>query len=165
MDAMTSQITSLGIVYSIVYSGAYQRKHQGSVSLAFMREIHRWSVISLHKGPVMWKMFPFDDIIMYTETVFDERFLSYNLMLVFLYSIQFYFVVYYLTFCDSWVSSDPQVSIKLLLIPLYNISIFFFLRTHLIKFSREFHLSQVYTVVIWFHQISFLLKESNIQMG
>ena len=38
MRAMVSQITSLTIVYSIVYSGAEQRKHQSSTSLAFVRE-------------------------------------------------------------------------------------------------------------------------------
>ena len=35
MSAMASQITSLTIVYSTVYSGADQRKYQSSVSLAF----------------------------------------------------------------------------------------------------------------------------------
>ena len=64
ISVMTSQITSLMIVYSKVYSGAYQRKHHSSVSLAFVREIHQWSVNSLHKGPVMRKRFPFDDVIM-----------------------------------------------------------------------------------------------------
>ena len=34
MGAMASQITSLTSVYSTVYSGAYQRKHQSSASLA-----------------------------------------------------------------------------------------------------------------------------------
>ena len=37
MDAIASQITSLTIVYSIVYSDADQRKHQSSASLAFVR--------------------------------------------------------------------------------------------------------------------------------
>ena len=41
MGVITSQITSLAIVYSIVYSNADQRKHQNSVSLAFLRGIHR----------------------------------------------------------------------------------------------------------------------------
>ena len=41
MGVMASQITSLMIVYSTVYSGADQRKHQSSVSLAFVRRIHR----------------------------------------------------------------------------------------------------------------------------
>ena len=52
MCAMASQITSLTIVYSAVYSGADQRKHQSSTSLSFVRGIHRWPVISPHKGPV-----------------------------------------------------------------------------------------------------------------
>ena len=38
-STMASQITSLMIVYSTVYSGADQRKHQSSASLAFVREI------------------------------------------------------------------------------------------------------------------------------
>ena len=41
-----------------------QRKHQSSASLAFVRGIHRRPVNSPHKGPVMRKMFPFDDVIM-----------------------------------------------------------------------------------------------------
>ena len=64
MDTMASQITSLMIVYSTIYSGADERQHQGSVSLAFVRGIHGWRVNSPHKGPVTWKMFPFDDVIM-----------------------------------------------------------------------------------------------------
>ena len=64
MGAIASQITSLTIVYSTVYSGADQRKYQRSVSLAFVREIHRWPVNSSHKWPVTRKMFPFDDVIM-----------------------------------------------------------------------------------------------------
>ena len=67
MGAMASQITSLTIVYSIVYSGAHQRKHQSSASLAFVRGIHRSPVNSPHKGPVMLKMFPFDDVIMFSH--------------------------------------------------------------------------------------------------
>ena len=58
MSAMASQLTNLTIVYSIVYSGADQIKHQSSVSLAFVRGIHRWPVSSPHKGPVTRKMFP-----------------------------------------------------------------------------------------------------------
>ena len=61
---MTSQITGVSIVYSIVCSGAGQRKHQSSASLVFVRGIHRWPVTSPHKGPVTRKMFPFDDVIM-----------------------------------------------------------------------------------------------------
>ena len=64
MSTMTSQITSLVIVYSTVYSGADERKHQSSASLAFVRGIHQWAVNSPHKGPVTRKMLPFDDVIM-----------------------------------------------------------------------------------------------------
>ena len=66
-EAMASQITSLAIVYTIVYSGADQRKHQSSASLAFVRGIHQWPVNSPHKWPVTRKMFPFDDVIMMPE--------------------------------------------------------------------------------------------------
>ena len=40
MSVMASQITSLIIVYSTVYSGADQRKHQSFASLAFVQGIH-----------------------------------------------------------------------------------------------------------------------------
>ena len=65
MGAIASQITSLTIVYSTVYSDADQRKHQSSASLAFVRGIHRGPVNSPHKWPVTRKMFPFDDVIMW----------------------------------------------------------------------------------------------------
>ena len=64
MGAMASQITSLAIVFSTVYSDADQRKHQRSASLSFVRRIHRRPVNSPHKWPVTRKMFPFDDDIM-----------------------------------------------------------------------------------------------------
>ena len=37
MGAIASQITSLTIIYSTVYSGTFQRKHQSSALLAFVR--------------------------------------------------------------------------------------------------------------------------------
>ena len=58
MGSMASQVTSLTIVYSTVYSGADQRKHQSSTSLAFVRGINRGPVNSPHKWPVTRKMFP-----------------------------------------------------------------------------------------------------------
>ena len=64
MGAIASQITSLTIVYSAVYSDADQNKHQSSASLAFVRGIHRGPVNSPHKWPVTRKMFPLDDVIM-----------------------------------------------------------------------------------------------------
>ena len=59
MGAMASQITNLMIVYWSVHSGADQRKHQRSTSLAFAWGIHRWPVNSQHKVPVKRNMFPF----------------------------------------------------------------------------------------------------------
>ena len=64
MDAIASQITSLTIVYSTIYTDVDQRKHQSSASLAFVWGIHRGPVNSPHKWPVTRKMFPFDDVIM-----------------------------------------------------------------------------------------------------
>ena len=64
MGAIASQIISLTVVYSTVYSDADQRKDQSSTSLAFVRGIHRGPVDSPHKWPVTRKMFPFDDVIM-----------------------------------------------------------------------------------------------------
>ena len=50
MTTMAPQITSLAVVYSIVYSGADQRKHQSSASLAFVWGIHRDRWIPRTKG-------------------------------------------------------------------------------------------------------------------
>ena len=80
MGAMVSQIISLTIVYSIIYSGADQRKHQSSVSLAFVRGIHRGPMNSPHKGPVTRKMFPFDGVI---KRSFDSLALTQMLCYIF----------------------------------------------------------------------------------
>ena len=63
MGAIASQVNSLTIVYSMVYSGADQRKHKSSASLAFVRGIHRWPANSPQKWTVTRKMSPFDDVI------------------------------------------------------------------------------------------------------
>ena len=60
MGVVASEITSLKIVYSTVYSGADQRKHQSSAS-----GIHRRPVNSPHKWQVTRKMFPFDDVFVH----------------------------------------------------------------------------------------------------
>ena len=72
MGAMATQITSLTIVYSTVYSGAHQRKHQSSASLAFVRGIHQGPVNSPHKEPVTRKIFPFDDVILSPHLRFSQ---------------------------------------------------------------------------------------------
>ena len=64
MVSIASQITSLTIVYSVVYSDVDQRKHQSSASPAFVRGIDRGPLNSPQKWSVTPKVFPFDDVIM-----------------------------------------------------------------------------------------------------
>ena len=97
MSAMASQITSLTIVYSVVYSGADNRKHQSSSSLAFAQGIRRWPLNSPHKWPVTQKMFPFDDVIMLRTLFLFTRILSspfclhvYCAVLVYTYTVQYF---------------------------------------------------------------------------
>ena len=69
MSVVVSLIAGDSIVYSTICSGADQRKHQSSTSLAFVREIHRLPMNSPHKGPVTLQMFLFDDVIMERSTI------------------------------------------------------------------------------------------------
>ena len=71
MSAMASQITGVSDVYSTVW-GADQRKHQSSVSLALVRGIPLSPVNSPHKGPVTRKIFPFGDVIMFSQQLFTD---------------------------------------------------------------------------------------------
>ena len=88
MGAMASQITSLTIVYSTVYSGADQRKYQCSASLAFVRGIHRWPMNSPHKGPETRLKFPFDDVIMrYKNPLYHDT--LYNTVELVIWSFMF----------------------------------------------------------------------------
>ena len=57
MTTLANQITSLAIVYSIVYLDADQRKHQSSASLAFVWGIHRDRWIPRTKGQLRGKCF------------------------------------------------------------------------------------------------------------
>ena len=59
-----------------VCSGADQRRHQNFASLAFVRGIHRWPVDSPHKGQVMRKVFPYDDLITKTKQIPNKYCLS-----------------------------------------------------------------------------------------
>ena len=124
MSTIASQITSLTIVYSIVYSDADQRKHQSSASLAFVWGIHRGPVNSPHKWPVTRKMFPFDHVIMSPcpsvcpfvdgmvfEVTIQFAFqiqirisyaLSYGMLLIFVIKSQ---ILYFDDFCTSAILS------------------------------------------------------------
>ena len=63
MSTMTSQITGVSTVCSAICSGADQIKHQSSASLALVRGIRQWPVVSPHRGPATRKMCLFDDVI------------------------------------------------------------------------------------------------------
>ena len=95
MTMLASQISSLPVVCSIVYSDVNQSKHQSSASLAFVREIHRGPVNFPHKWPVTRKMFPFDDVIMIFFRGRTQHNLSSYVMGAFIY----------LTFCGLPVFS------------------------------------------------------------
>ena len=71
MGAAASQITSLVIVYSTFYTGANQRKHQSSTSLAFVREFTGYRWIPAHKWPVTRKIFPFHEVIVGAKENFE----------------------------------------------------------------------------------------------
>ena len=108
MSAMASQITGISIVYSTVCSGADQRKHPSSATLAFVRGIHRWPVNSPIKGPVAPKMFPFDDVIMITIMLHRrEHNLSIHanwgikvIMLIYCRTKYYIYVAHYLYVCQ-----------------------------------------------------------------
>ena len=69
VSAMASQITGVSIVYLTVGSGADQRKHQSSASLAFVRGIHRWPVNSRTKASnaenvfISWRQHAYEIVI------------------------------------------------------------------------------------------------------
>ena len=76
MGVMASQITCVSIVSCTVCSGADQRKHQSSKSMAFVRGIHRSPMDSPHKGSITRKFFPFHDVIMKVWMAMVLTFLS-----------------------------------------------------------------------------------------
>ena len=88
MSVIASQITSLTIVYSRSYSGANQRKHQSSASLAFVRGIHRWPVNFPHKRTVKRKIFPLDDVIMNWGQHTETEMISFGKIVVNQYTIK-----------------------------------------------------------------------------
>ena len=87
IGATASQITSLTIVYSTVYSDTDQRIHQSSTSLAFVWRIHRGPVNSPHIWPVTRKLFPFHDVIMGKPDVLTDSDLATPQGVIYLYYI------------------------------------------------------------------------------
>ena len=106
---MASQITSTSTVYSTVYSGADQRKHQSSTSPAYVQGIHRWPVNSQHKWPVTRKMFP-----LVTSSCTDNFWVvafSANLLLWWLWQCVLHFIIIIKSevwiFCHYFYSLAP----------------------------------------------------------
>ena len=95
MGSIASLITSLTSVYSTVHSGADQRKHQSSASLAFVWGIHRRPMNSPHKWPVTRKIFSFDDVIImyefHAKWVFKKTFYRNECQRISLMSSQHWF--------------------------------------------------------------------------
>ena len=65
MTTIASQITSLAVVYSTVYSDADKKKPSKLHVTGLCVGNSPWPVNSPHKGPVTRKMFPIDDVIMF----------------------------------------------------------------------------------------------------
>ena len=63
MSTMASQITSLTIVYSTVYSGGDQRQNQSCASLAFAPGIHRCPSLSNFKAISWFKLPIFENFV------------------------------------------------------------------------------------------------------
>ena len=91
MNAMSPQITSLTTVYSTVYWGTDQRKHQSSAWLDFVRGIHRWPVNSPHKGPVTRKMLQFEYVIMHWRKENSGKYISHHSVKVLMHTPQYIF--------------------------------------------------------------------------
>ena len=104
MGVIASQITSLTIDYSTVYSDADQRKHQSPASLAFVGGTHRGPVNSPHKWPVTRKMFPFDDVIMKRAQVFGRHKVNYAWIIIFHNDIMYYVHNYITNILAFWFS-------------------------------------------------------------
>ena len=102
MSAVASQITSPTSVYSTVYSGVDQRKHQSSVSLAFVRGIHRWPLNSPQKGQVTRKMYPFDDVIMVPR--YSEHWQSVHVWYIFNLNLLTSVWHYWISVSNAWFS-------------------------------------------------------------
>ena len=114
MGVIASQITSLTIVYSTIYSSTDRSKHQSSTSLAFVLGIHRSPVNSPPKVPVARKIVPFDDVIMSLTMVLQTvvKFIQGPLIYFFLNLNKDMFVVVYnmLHYCPALLGPREKLA-------------------------------------------------------
>ena len=76
------------------------------MSLVFVRGIHQSLVNSLHKGPVTWKMFPFDDVLMMSMD-------GYTICFVYIISIEIWTLI---TMRQEWSRTPLMRQSKLVLV-------------------------------------------------
>ena len=155
MSTIASQITSLTIVYSTIYSGAGQSKLQSSASLAFVWGIHRGPVNSPHKWPVTRKMFPFDDVIM-NRPMMRKVFSCHDVLM--------FFVVWpglLVGYCMGMFMVAPA---RLLCgdIHLIQWSLAYWNKRHpLLQNKSTWHDSGIFTGIIWWHEEHYLRRISS----
>ena len=77
MGAMASQITSLRCLLDRLFRRR-SKKHPSSVSLVFVREIHRWPVNSSHKWPSASVFVYWVPWAMFFHTAWETMIKSYN---------------------------------------------------------------------------------------
>ena len=106
MDTMASQITSITIVYSAVYSDASKPRVTGVV-----RGIPRGPGNSPHKWPVVRKMFQFDDVIMMGRYAsFERSYINSNEIargysIIFTKLLKWCFLLLTLTLISTWMNN------------------------------------------------------------
>ena len=115
LTTVVSQITSVRVVYSIVYSDADQRKTSKLSVTGHCGGISPGPVNSPHKGPVTRKMFPFDDAIMKNQaTSMDNANQIYILLNQFLKKILnlLWSEIHYITppAADAWPPNRRQAN-------------------------------------------------------
>ena len=112
INTMATQITDVSIVCRNICSCTYQRKHQSSVSLAFMGN-DWWPVDSPNKGPVMWNFHTMtsscSDLVFQTEMIFNaEWYMSSEVCCWCILWVIFIFVIAFMdntmNSCEQWIS-------------------------------------------------------------
>ena len=109
MSVMLFQITGVSIVSSTVGSGADQRKHQSSESLAVVRGIHRWPVDSPHKRSVMRVPYFLAIMLVWVKEkcIYNYCFVLYHIYSILLWALE---CILSQSKCTNVISSDLSTS-------------------------------------------------------
>ena len=151
MTTIASQITSLAVVYSTVYSDADQRKHQSSASLAFVWGIHwdRW--IPRTKGQLRGKCFHLMTSSWYTLQAVSMD-IAYVYMYVYVLKKQNHMVVEYFS---CYFTRRPGVGVTkpISSVPLFS-EIFNIFKTHIMYWISRLYLAGVTAAQLWWHLLN-----------